>query len=82
MSIILRSHPGIVHSMTQETDPGSYLYRMRNAGPLSVAVSTPQVKYGVRSSKYVRSCTHWLRLRVFPPPAFGLICEGAIGQQR
>ncbi len=27
-------------------------------------------------------CTHWLRPRNSPLPAFGLIYEGAIGQQR
>jgi hypothetical protein len=31
----------------------------------------------VRSQKFiwapVYSCTHWLRPRIFPPPAFGLI---------
>jgi hypothetical protein len=30
----------------------------------------------------VHSCTHWLRPRKLSPPAFGLICEGAIGQPR
>jgi hypothetical protein len=30
---------------------------------------------------HVHSCTHWLRPRnPLPPPAFGLIYEGAIGQ--
>jgi hypothetical protein len=27
-------------------------------------------------SRYVHSCSHWLRPRSPPPPAFGLICEG------
>jgi hypothetical protein len=45
------------------------------------------VKYGVRSPKFiwapVYSCTHWLRpCNSPPPPAFGLIYEGAIGQAR
>ncbi len=31
---------------------------------------------------HVHSCTHWLRPRNPPPPAFGLIYEGAIGQPR
>jgi hypothetical protein len=31
---------------------------------------------------YVHSCTHWLRPRNPPPPAFGLIYEDAIGQPR
>jgi hypothetical protein len=44
-------------------------------------------KYGVRSPKFIwvflHSCTHWLRLRNSPPPpAFGLIYGGAIGQPR
>jgi hypothetical protein len=30
---------------------------------------------------YVHSCPHWLRPRT-PPPPFGLIYEGAIGQPR
>ncbi len=42
------------------------------------------VKYGVLSPKFiwapVYSCTHWLRPCNPPPPAFGLIYEGAIGQ--
>jgi hypothetical protein len=33
-------------------------------------------------SRDVHSCTHWLRPRNPPPPAFGLVYEGAIGQQR
>jgi hypothetical protein len=41
---------------------------------------------GVRSTKFVwvpvYSCTHWLKPRNLPSPAFGLICEGAIGQLR
>ncbi len=45
------------------------------------------VKYGVKSPMFfwapVYSCTHWLRPCNFPPPpAFGLIYEGAIGQPR
>ncbi len=34
---------------------------------------------------HVHSCNHWLRPRNPPPPpstAFGLKCEGAIGQSR
>ncbi len=31
---------------------------------------------------HVHKCTHWLRPRNPPPPAFGLIYEGAIGQLR
>ncbi len=32
---------------------------------------------------HVHSCIHWLRPRNLPPPpAFGLIYEGAIGQPR
>ncbi len=32
---------------------------------------------------HVHSCTHWLRPRNSPPPpSFGLIYEGAIGQNR
>jgi hypothetical protein len=41
---------------------------------------------GVRSPKFVwapvYSCTHWLKLLNSPHPAFGLIYEGAIGQER
>jgi hypothetical protein len=72
MSIILRSHPGLVHSMTQETDAGSYKDRIRNAGPSSVAVSTPQVKYGVRFPKFI-----WAPETPQLPllPAFGLIYD-------
>ncbi len=34
-------------------------------------------------SRDVHSCTHWLRPRNFPPrPAFGIVYEGAIVQQR
>jgi hypothetical protein len=34
-------------------------------------------------SRDVHSCTHWLRSRnSLPPPAFGRVYEGAIGQQR
>ncbi len=43
------------------------------------------LKYGVRSPKFiwapVYSCTLWLR-PPNPPPAFGLICEGASGQPK
>jgi hypothetical protein len=31
---------------------------------------------------YVYSCTHWLRPRKSPSPAFGLLSEVAIGQLR
>jgi hypothetical protein len=31
---------------------------------------------------HVHSCTHWLRARNLPPPAFGLKYEGAIGEPR
>jgi hypothetical protein len=31
---------------------------------------------------HVHSCTHWLRPHNPPPPPFGLIYEGAIGQPR
>ncbi len=31
---------------------------------------------------HMPSCTHWLRTLNPPPPAFGLINEGAIGQPR
>jgi hypothetical protein len=32
---------------------------------------------------HVHSCTHWLRPRNLPPPpAFGLMYEGTIGQSR
>jgi hypothetical protein len=31
---------------------------------------------------HLHSCTHWLRHRNPPPPLFGLIYEGAIGQPR
>jgi hypothetical protein len=45
-----------------------------------------KVKYGVRSPKFiwdtVYSFTHWMRPRNPPPPSFGLIYEGAIGQPR
>ena len=36
-------------------------------------------------SRDVHSCTHWLRRetpQLPPPPALGLVYEGAIGQQR
>ncbi len=45
----------------------------------------PEVKYGVKSPKslfglHVHSCTHCMAETPYPPPAFGLIYEGAIGQ--
>ncbi len=33
-------------------------------------------------SKVYYGCTHWMRPRNAPPPAFELIYEGAIGQPR
>jgi hypothetical protein len=37
-----------------------------------------QILFGL----HVHSCTHWLRPRNSPPPpAFGLISEGAIGRK-
>jgi hypothetical protein len=47
---------------------------------LVINVSRLEVKYGVRSPKFiwapVYSCTHWLRPRNSPaPPAFGLVYE-------
>jgi hypothetical protein len=38
----------------------------------------PQSLFGL----HVYSCPHWLRPRNPPPPPFGLIYEGAIGQPR
>jgi hypothetical protein len=52
--------------------------------PIETDTYKPQVKYGVRSPKFiwapVYSCAHWLRPRNHP--AYGLIYEGAIGQLR
>ncbi len=52
-------------------------------------VYIPWVKYGGTDLQSffgsmlrdVHSLTHWLRPRNFPPPALGLVYEGAIGQQ-
>jgi hypothetical protein len=46
-----------------------------------------RLNMGIRSPKFiwapVYSCTHWLKPRDSPPPpAFGLIYEGAVGQPR
>ncbi len=40
----------------------------------------PKIKYGARSPKFI--WTPCAQLYPFPPPPFGLIYEGAIGQPR
>jgi hypothetical protein len=57
---------------------------MRKSGRKQLHYSGEGIKYGVRSPKFIwaplYSCTHWLRPP--PPPPFGLIYKGPIGQPR
>ncbi len=86
----LFSYLSIIYSRKQLTEQWTHHTNKNSHSIFIVILNTCyHVKYGVRSSKFiwapVYSCSHSLRPRNSlppPPPAFGLIYEGAIGYPR
>ncbi len=78
-----------LHNFKLFRAPEEYMVCGRNPPPRHLGTAlgvTPQVKYGVRSPKFFWApCAQLYSLAETPhppPPAFVLIYEGAIGQQR